>query len=688
MVILNNTNNPINREERNKINENWKRIENAFSKLQQQIYLLSGEDVEEVIERIEQSVEDANSAASKANEEAIIAQEKSGYAEIQGDYAKEQGDYAKEQGNRANENATFAEQAAENANNEASNLSQLKTAAVTATENANTQAQHAKDQGDYAKEQGDYAKQEADRVAGMDVSVLTQRLDELKDNVELLKRDAVNLLDFGVVLNNSTLDQSDILQEAIDYCIANAKALYIPSGSVYIKKPVRIHSNLEIFGHNQSTYDSASSKIIYNKHGTDEPVIIIEQEDGNKVPAVKMRYLYIGRARNAEDDGYGNDNLWTHGKKGTAIYAHVDESSFEDLVVMGCKHGFLFKDSQINNIKDCDILFNETGIKFISYAGAFNIKDNNFCYNKTTVELDCRGFLINYEGNHAESALNHFIVRIGESEHGTNNSFHNLYIGRSNFTQTNETTESFLRVISNGNGYCYLHNVVIDNVRNAMVYGGHPIISQLNNQNSEAHVYVNNSVFWTDDVVTGGDHKVYVYWNSRYFKSNGSNWGRNEYYTNAIRGVNTAFGNALFNSPVDFKLYDYTNYPTGYEGRLFYNKTRKTFAFFNEDNGKQLHLPIAFHQTTKDTPPTDSDLPSGTIAQNILGSVGSIFGWVYNKTDNKWYEYGQIGYRTSDGSPVGSVVPKFVGEELLDTSNKIWYKSVGVTNDDWKALMQ
>ncbi|GAA3405779.1 hypothetical protein GCM10020370_30290 [Paenibacillus hodogayensis] len=45
--------------------------------------------------------------------------------------------------------------------------------------------------------------------------------------------------------------------------------------------------------------------------------------------------------------------------------------------------------------------------------------------------------------------------------------------------------------------------------------------------------------------------------------------------------------------------------------------------------------------------------------------------------------FGQNGYRTAAGSPSGAAVPLFVGEELLDTTNKAWYKSTGASNADW-----
>jgi hypothetical protein len=51
--------------------------------------------------------------------------------------------------------------------------------------------------------------------------------------------------------------------------------------------------------------------------------------------------------------------------------------------------------------------------------------------------------------------------------------------------------------------------------------------------------------------------------------------------------------------------------------------------------------------------------------------------------DGTWVRVGQIGHRTSAGSPRGTLVPKFVGENVLDSVNRRWYKSTGLTAADW-----
>lgn len=73
-IILNSIGNPITREERIKINENWQRIMSGYTNLQMQINVLAGgEELEELIRRLNETVENANVAvqdAIKANYDA------------------------------------------------------------------------------------------------------------------------------------------------------------------------------------------------------------------------------------------------------------------------------------------------------------------------------------------------------------------------------------------------------------------------------------------------------------------------------------------------------------------------------------------------------------------------------------------------------------------------------------------
>lgn len=45
-----------------------------------------------------------------------------------------------------------------------------------------------------------------------------------------------------------------------------------------------------------------------------------------------------------------------------------------------------------------------------------------------------------------------------------------------------------------------------------------------------------------------------------------------------------------------------------------------------------------------------------------------------------------LGYRENAGTPVGVLTPKKIGEDVFDTTNKNFYKAVGLTSADWKVI--
>lgn len=58
--------------------------------------------------------------------------------------------------------------------------------------------------------------------------------------------------------------------------------------------------------------------------------------------------------------------------------------------------------------------------------------------------------------------------------------------------------------------------------------------------------------------------------------------------------------------------------------------------------------------------------------------------WMQRLIDNIRTAINFTSYRTCDGVP--TIPPEHVGEEILDTSAQVWYKSVGLTGSDWRKL--
>lgn len=78
----------------------------------------------------------------------------------------------------------------------------------------------------------------------------------------------------------------------------------------------------------------------------------------------------------------------------------------------------------------------------------------------------------------------------------------------------------------------------------------------------------------------------------------------------------------------------------------------------------------------------DETQPDTLVAGDPYGFYCTVAG-----TPGTWVpKGGQIGYRTNAGTPVGVLIPKFIGEEVLNTSGNAWFKATGLTSADWQAL--
>lgn len=105
--------------------------------LQQQIDMLTGENIGELLERLNDSIQQALTAAQDARTAKTATEEATALATAATELANASALLAEEKANYANEKAVLAQEAADNANQEASNLSQLKIDVVQATQDAN-----------------------------------------------------------------------------------------------------------------------------------------------------------------------------------------------------------------------------------------------------------------------------------------------------------------------------------------------------------------------------------------------------------------------------------------------------------------------------------------------------------------------------------------------------------------------
>lgn len=115
-----------------------------INNLQQQINLLTGENIDELMARLNDSIQQALTAAQDARTAKTATEEATALATAATELAKASALLAEEKANYANEKAVLAQNPADNANQEASNLSQLKVNVVQATQDANTATGNAK----------------------------------------------------------------------------------------------------------------------------------------------------------------------------------------------------------------------------------------------------------------------------------------------------------------------------------------------------------------------------------------------------------------------------------------------------------------------------------------------------------------------------------------------------------------
>jgi len=79
---------------------------------------------------------------------------------------------------------------------------------------------------------------------------------------------------------------------------------------------------------------------------------------------------------------------------------------------------------------------------------------------------------------------------------------------------------------------------------------------------------------------------------------------------------------------------------------------------------------------------------NGDYCFNLIPAPGKPMGWscITQGSPGVWRADGQVGYREIATTPVGNTVPYQIGEEILDVVGLIWYKAVGTTSADWRAL--
>jgi hypothetical protein len=72
-------------------------------------------------------------------------------------------------------------------------------------------------------------------------------------------------------------------------------------------------------------------------------------------------------------------------------------------------------------------------------------------------------------------------------------------------------------------------------------------------------------------------------------------------------------------------------------------------------------------------------MPIGTKAE-VNGMLGNAWHVQAGEANRR------LAYVTYAGNPTNNLVPEFIGQDCLDTSNSDWYRSHGTAAANWKKL--
>lgn len=145
-ILLNNTGNPITREERIKINENWDRIVAGLANLQFQISTLTGgQEISDILDNINKAIADVNTAQMKADEAIRLANEASTLAQSSASNADLKAQEAMQSTLEAQQATAQLNIALDNVNTAIADLTKLKQESTTATTNTNEATRLAKE---------------------------------------------------------------------------------------------------------------------------------------------------------------------------------------------------------------------------------------------------------------------------------------------------------------------------------------------------------------------------------------------------------------------------------------------------------------------------------------------------------------------------------------------------------------
>lgn len=210
-ILLNNTGNPITREERIKINENWNRIVEGLTAMQLQINMLAGTDevqgilnaINTALERIEQAQTKVDIALIKAESAVTMANESASKADASAIKAEEEAENAFNATQDAIQATNSVNTAIQEVNTAIANLDALKLEVTSAISKANLATQDANQATENANQSVITLQSTINAAIETMNTTISEKLVDSTNKINLLITESTGKIDTAVLEANS-----------------------------------------------------------------------------------------------------------------------------------------------------------------------------------------------------------------------------------------------------------------------------------------------------------------------------------------------------------------------------------------------------------------------------------------------------------------------------------------------------
>lgn len=273
---------------------------------------------------------------------------------------------------------------------------------------------------------------------------------------------------FGAI-GDGEADDTEAMQDAMDYAIDHNTELYIPAGQYRITKTLTLKDTLNMRGNGQSTQNTKMSTLLFDAGDQDIP-LIQEAEGVTQVGRCTFANVSFIRQR-TEQDGYNKETApLVYGKSGTCIGFNSNESSFHRCTFVG--FNAVLKKGSITDFVDCDIVYCNSVIANDTLCNSISFYGGNFYACGTLLRANGNLSVVNFTDCWIEDFVTLMETR-GVSILGLNFTgctLTNTVNGGTMLVYTD--TPSFAREFINFTG-CLLHikGQICDNLPKAIEFG-------------------------------------------------------------------------------------------------------------------------------------------------------------------------------------------------------------------------